>query len=277
MFTSYLVGPLAAIGLSDLHLSTTTLIMLIVLLLIPEIIAWFTLRYIPNDYVGIVEKLWSASGSVGEGQIIALNGEAGYQAELLRGGVHMGLWRWQYAVHKVRLVNISEGKIGYVYARDGQPLPSSQTLGRIVPCNNFQDASAFLTGEEPGQRGRQRAVLREGVYAINLALFTVITETKVYVLEDVVDRCELAALNQWRDALLEINGFSPIVVGRKIHATDPIESGNRVEVDNIGIVTVQDGPSLLPGEIIAPAVGTDASDPHYHNNYQDAEAFLAAG
>ena len=56
-----------------------------------------------------------------------------------------------------------------------------------------------------------------------------------------------------------------------------MESGNHTEVDNIGIVTVQDGPSLLPGEIIAPAVGTDASDPHYHNNYQDAEAFLAAG
>ena len=48
-------------------------------------------------------------------------------------------------------------------------------------------------------------------------------------------------------------------------------------MDSIGIVTVQDGPSLLPGEIIAPAVGADADDPNYHNNYQDAEAFLAAG
>ena len=48
------------------------------------------MRYIPNDYVGVVEKLWSPSGSVPEGQIIALDGEAGYQAELLRGGVHFG-------------------------------------------------------------------------------------------------------------------------------------------------------------------------------------------
>ena len=48
-------------------------------------------------------------------------------------------------------------------------------------------------------------------------------------------------------------------------------------VDSIGIVTVHDGPSLAPGEIIAPAVGNDASDPNYHNNYQDPEAFLAAG
>ena len=30
------------------------------------------LRYIPNDRVGIVEKLWSAKGSVPEGRIIAL-------------------------------------------------------------------------------------------------------------------------------------------------------------------------------------------------------------
>src|SRR4029079_2037228 len=33
----------------------------------------------------------------------------------------------------------------------------------------------------------------------------------------------------------------------------------------------------LPGEIIAPAVAPDDDDPHYHNNYQDTEAFLAAG
>src|SRR3954467_12999980 len=280
MFTSSLNLLLADfLGLGNWHLTTTQWIItiLLALLVLPEILAWLALRYIPNDYVGIVEKLWSATGSVPEGRIIALNGEAGYQAALLRGGIHIGLWRWQYSVHKVRLVTISEGKMGYVYARDGQPLPSSQTLGRVVECNNFQDADAFLNGEKPGQRGRQRAVLREGVYAINLALFTVITESKVHVLEDVVDRSELAAINQWRNALLEIGGFSPIIIGRKIHAADSMEAGNHVEVDNIGIVTVQDGPSLLPGEIIAPAVAPDADDPHYHNNYQDAEAFLAAG
>ena len=107
--------------------------------------AWLTLRFIPNNAVGVVEKLWSAKGSVPEGQIIALNGEAGYQADLLRGGIHFGLWRWQYRIHKCPLVTMPQGKIGYVYARDGEPLPPSQTLGRVVPCNNFQDARAFLT------------------------------------------------------------------------------------------------------------------------------------
>ena len=68
---------------------------------------------------------------------IALDGEAGFQAELLRGGLHIGLWRFQYRLHKVPLVTIRQGRIGYVYARDGEALPPSQTLGRIVGCNNF--------------------------------------------------------------------------------------------------------------------------------------------
>src|SRR5438876_571869 len=114
-------------------------------------------RYIPNNRVGVVEKLWSGKGSVTEGRILALSGEAGYQADLLRGGLHFGLWRWQYRIHKVRLVTIPQGKIGYVYARDGEPLQPSQTLARVVPCNYFQDARAFLTATEAagrGQRGR---------------------------------------------------------------------------------------------------------------------------
>src|SRR5216110_694103 len=92
------------------------------------VLAWLTVRRIPNQQVGVVEKLWSKAGSVREGEIIALNGEAGFQADLLRGGVHFGLWRWQYRVHRVSLVTIRQGKIGYVYARDGEPLPPSQTL-----------------------------------------------------------------------------------------------------------------------------------------------------
>jgi uncharacterized membrane protein YqiK len=261
------------------------------------------MRYIPNNRVGIIEKLWSAKGSVSEGRLIALGGEAGFQADLLRGGIHFGLWRWQYRIHKVQLVTVPQGKIGYFYARDGQPLEPSQTLGRVVPCNNFQDARAFL-GEadgELGQRGRQRAILREGVYAINLALFVVITEDVVYRLS-LQGVQELETLVGWQKQLRQIDGFSPVVVGaplrpqgvedeegeaderkRPQRARPATVSGEAIDptrppaVDTIAIVTVQDGPSLAPGEIIAPAVGNDASDTNYHNNYQDPEAFLRAG
>jgi uncharacterized membrane protein YqiK len=242
------------------------------------------LRYIANNRVGVVEKLWSVKGSVSEGRIIALDGEAGFQAEVLRGGMHFGLWRWQFRLHKLPLVSIAQGKIGYVYARDGEALVPSQTLGHVVACNNFQDARRFLGGEstspdqEPllGQRGRQRAILREGVYAINLALFTVVTEETVYRLESGGAK-ELKALMNWQTELGQIEGFDPVIIGAPVEAKDALNPEKKTMVDSIGIVTVHDGPSLPPGEIIAPAVGVDRSAKDFHNNFQDPEAFLRAG
>jgi len=155
----------------------------------------------------------------------------------------------------------------------------------VVPaCNNFQDARAFLVGEaggdhEPaaiGQRGRQRQILREGVYAINLGLFVVMSEDQVYRLE-AAGRRELETVVGWQAELKAIDGFSPVVVGAPIAYQDPLNPGHSALVDGIGIVTVQDGPSLGPGEIIAPAVGVERSDKHFHNNYQDPEAFLRSG
>lgn len=238
-------------------------------------LAWLTVRCIPNQQVGVVEKLWSKTGSIREGAIMALNGEAGYQADLLRGGVHFGLWRWQYRIHKVALVTVPQGKIGYVYARDGEPLPPSQTLGRVVPCNNFQDARQFLG--QRGQRGRQRAILREGVYAINPALFVVITEDAVYHLPSLLDAHESANLVNWQQQLAATFGFDPVVIGGLVEAVDPLHPEKPGQVDGIGIVTIHDGPSLGAGEIIAPGVGTDPDALGYHNNFQDPEAFLAAG
>src|SRR4051794_41433690 len=113
MFTSSLNLLLADfLGLGDWHLTTVQwlLVIFLGLLVLPEIVAWLALRYIPNDYVGIVEKLWSPTGSVAEGRIIALNGEAGYQAGLLRGGIHIGLWRWEDAVDQGRVGKKSGGE-----------------------------------------------------------------------------------------------------------------------------------------------------------------------
>ena len=157
---------------------------------------------------------------------------------VLRGGLHFGLWRWQYSVHKRPLITIKQGKLGYVFSRAGEALGPSQTLGRVVDCNHFQDVQAFLAS---GQKGRQRAILREGVYAINLAAFNVITEDGVYSIDR--DR----ALAEWQQRLREVQGFDPVVVG----------SSADNQIDNIGIVTTQDGPSLEQGEIIAPPVGMD--------------------
>jgi uncharacterized membrane protein YqiK len=278
-----------------LAMSTVTSVLLVT---VPLVLLWLIamlvgIAHIPNDRVGIVEKLWSLAGSVGRGRIIATSGEAGYQAAVLRGGLHFGYWRWQYRIHKVPLVTIPQGKIGYVYARDGEPLAPGQTLARVVDCANFQDATAFIgaganaEGEYPvgtedapraapdGQRGRQRAILREGVYAINLALFVVITEDQVYHIAEHKD--DVQKLLQWQKELDNIWGFDPVVIGNSIRTHDPLDAEHAMSVDTIGIVTVHDGASLSPGEIIAPAVGNDPTDANYHNNYQDPEAFLRAG
>jgi uncharacterized membrane protein YqiK len=241
------------------------------------VIPWLLgVRYIPHNKVGIVEKFWSHKGSLTEGRIVALQGEAGYQADLLRGGLHAGFFPWQYRIHKEPLVMIAESKIGYIYARDGGPLPPTQTLARIVDCNYFQDAQAFLNGG--GQRGRQRAILREGVFAINSALFVVITEDRVFAGPI---REKGGKYSDWQEQLKAMRGFAPVVVGYggtpATQVDAPVVGGADVTItptDTIGVVTIHDGAPLESGEIIAPEVRGSQRD---HNYFQDPEAFLYLG
>jgi len=217
-----------------------------------------TFRYIPNNRVGIVEKLISRRGSVAGG-LIALNGEAGFQPEVLRGGWHL-FTPFMYRIHKMPLVTIPQGKIGYVFSRDGQDLPPTQALASNVKARGFQDVRAFLAAG--GQKGPQRMILREGTYAINIAQFVVITEDQTYYLP--LDRSELETFQKMSAIIAERGGFRPIII--------------RGADDMVGIVTVHDGPSLHSGEIIAPTVGEDpANAATYHNNFQDSDKFLMAG
>ncbi len=245
------------------------------------------IRFIPNDRVGIVEKLWSLNGSLKEGHLIAMGDQAGYQAEILRGGCHVGYFPWLYRVHLQPLVMISESRLGYVFARDGLPLQPAQALGRTVPGNTFQNARAFL--QNGGQRGRQRAIIREGVYAINTALFVVITEDRVYA--GPIKEKDQSKYAVWQNQLLAVTGFRPVLIGhggpspsarRVIEGaelaveTEAEAEANLCAKDTVGIVTIHDGPPLPSGEIIAPEV--KASEDHAdHLNFQDVEAFLEAG
>jgi uncharacterized membrane protein YqiK len=245
--------------------------------------AWLLgLRYIPHNRVGIVEKLWSLKGSLREGRIIALRSEAGYQGRILRGGLHFLYFPWQYRIHRQPLVTIAQGKVGYVYARDGHPLPPTQTLGRNVACNNFQDARAFLDGG--GERGRQRGILREGVYAVNLALFAIITDDHVYQ-GPIRDWME-GQYRTWQSQLSGVCGFDPIVIGSSRRAAEaatgdvlagPAAPPALDNGDDIGIVTVHDGPPIESGEIIAPETHATAPGQPDHHYFQDPEAFLALG
>ncbi len=238
--------------------------------------------YIPHHKVGVLEKFWSSDGSLAEGSILAVDGRAGFQANLLRGGVHFGYFPWQYRVHRLPLVLVPEGEIGYVYARDGLPLSPVQTLGRVVDSNYFQDAVRFLGSG--GQRGRQRAILREGLYAVNSALFVVVTRERIYA-GPIRDR-DGAKFDDWRTDLDAIDGFHPVVVGQTALSNGPVAQGARLSgatgeveldsADTIGIVTVHDGAPIASGEIIAPEVAAVPGG-RDHAYFQDPEAFLALG
>ena len=216
------------------------------------------IRFIPNNRIGIVEKRFSGKGSVKSG-LIALNGEAGYQPRVLRGGLHY-LMPIQYVVHMAPLVTIPQGKIGYIFARDGKPLEPTQVLASNVTARNYQDVEDFI--KNGGQRGPQRLILREGTYAFNLVQFVVITEGRVYSLP--LSREDVDTIQKMAEVITERKGFRPVI----IKDTD----------DLVGIITVHDGPSLKQGEIIAPTVGDDPTVVDtYHNKFQDPDRFLAAG
>jgi uncharacterized membrane protein YqiK len=217
-------------------------------------------RYISNNQVGIVEKMWAAKGSIKSG-FIALHGEAGYEPEILRGGIHL-FFPFTYRIHTSDLVTVGQGKIAYVFARDGASLGASQVLAAndTEDKSDFQDVRKFLEGG--GQKGPQRKVLREGTYAINTTQFAIITEERVY--GHALSQQERSVLDGMQQTIGDRGGFAPVILA--------------VGQDLVGIVTVHDGPSLPPGEIIAPEVGTDLHQVEtFHNNFQEPEKFLNAG
>jgi uncharacterized membrane protein YqiK len=168
--------------------------------------------------VGLVIKKF-ASHSLPAGEFIALNGEAGYQADTLAPGVHFGYGFWQFAVTKAPVLVVAQGEIALVAAAAGRPIPSDRILGRVVDCDNYQDARKFLLNG--GEKGRQLGILTGGTYRINPALFNVITTATAH--EHDMDASELHVYS--------------------------------VKPDMVGIVTTQDGKPIESGEIAGPVIG----------------------
>ncbi len=172
---------------------------------------------IDERQVGVVVKRF-ASKSLQPGRLVALDGEAGYQADTLAPGLHFGYWRWQYQILKVPVTEVAPGGIALVVAADGAPIPPERILGQVVDCDDFQDARKFLVNG--GERGRQLGLITAGTYRINTALFTVITAIQA-----------------------PSHGMSPGALFVQ-----------RVEPDMVGIVTTLDGRPIDPGEIAGPVV-----------------------
>ena len=166
--------------------------------------------------VGIVVKKFGPR--LAAGQLVALNGEAGYQADTLAPGWHFFYFPWQYAVRKTPVIIIPQGQIGLLVAAAGASIPPERILGKMVECDNFQDTRKFLLNE--GEKGRQLGILTAGTYRINKALFTVINAQNAHVHEMAADQ-------------LHVYSVAP---------------------DQVGIVTTLDGRSIDDGEIAGAVV-----------------------
>jgi len=170
--------------------------------------------------VGVVVKKFTISGrGLPAGHLVALDKEAGYQADTLAPGWHWGYWPWQYAVSKEPVVVVPQGEIALVVAEDGVSIPPERILGQVVDCDNFQDARKFLTHN--GEKGRQMAFLTAGTYRINTALFKVI-------------KADSASKH----------GMSPDQL--RVYS---------VTAEKVGIVTTLAGMPIPEGEIAGPVIG----------------------
>lgn len=130
---------------------------------------------IRENQVGVIVKRFSIKGKrLPEGRIVALEGEAGYQAHTLGPGLHFWYFPIKYKIMKYPITVIQPGYIGLVIANDGDPLPVDRVLCHAVECDNFQSADKFLRGG--GQKGRQSAILTTGYYRINPILFQIIPD-----------------------------------------------------------------------------------------------------
>lgn len=150
------------------------LVLLLLLVFSKYLLLLFGVVFIPENKIGLVNKKFRLFGSptdLPNGRIVALKGEAGFQADTLAPGLKFGYWPWQYTVVLQEFTEVPEGKLGILIARDGEPLEPHRILGRRVDCDNFQDARQFL--EAKGQKGKQSGVLLTGLYRVNTLLFEV--------------------------------------------------------------------------------------------------------
>ncbi len=147
----------------------------------------FGIIVIPEDKIGLVTKKFVLFGSNKElpaGRIIAIDGEAGFQAQPLAPGIYFWKWIWQYEITQQAFTVIPEGKIGLIVAKDGKELETGFILARKVACDSFQDAEAFL--RNGGRKGRQSAIITAGTYRINTFLFEVMTYDMTHINENMV-------------------------------------------------------------------------------------------
>ncbi len=154
---------------------TRHVVRIVGVLLVILAVASTSFVFIGEDETGHKHKIY-LGGDLKEGRIIAVNGEKGPQAEVLPPGFQMEpLLNILNDVTVKKVVDIPEGRFGYLVARDGEPLHASQTYANpFLPseaAKMINDTTYFLT--HGGQKGPQTSVISPGRYRLNLFLWDV--------------------------------------------------------------------------------------------------------
>jgi regulator of protease activity HflC (stomatin/prohibitin superfamily) len=123
---------------------------------------------VDENEVGIVHKQFFGK-PLPTGQIIAREGEMGPQAFILGPGWHFGYYPFVYQVRLDRVITVPSGQVGFVTARDGQPLPENEMFAPVWDsAQDMLNPEVFLT--KGGRRGPQTTILTPGTYRYNTAL-----------------------------------------------------------------------------------------------------------
>jgi uncharacterized membrane protein YqiK len=269
----------------------------IVLVVSYRFVLWlFGVIIVPDDSIGMVTKKFVLLGkhrTLPDGRIIALSGEAGFQADTLSPGLHMGLWPWQYAVELAKFLTVPYGKVGTVEACDGEPLASGRIVARRVVCGSFQDARSFLA--HGGQRGPQMDLIPPGTYRINTLLFKVSVVDSVTVPPGkigVVEARDGRPLSSGRIIARKVDcdsfqdgqsfmdeggerGPQMALISAGTYRINPfmfaVSLADVIDVpdDKVGVVMTREGSALGAGEIAGPTVPG-------HDMFQNPQAFVDA-
>src|SRR5271168_2470266 len=194
--------------------------------------------------VGLVLKRVSSRKLSGD-NVIAFEGEAGYQADLLLPGLRWKPWLL-YEVQKFPWVQIPAGEIGVVIAQVGSSLPiGAKSAIYKKSFGNFADLRSFITSG--GQKGVQRPVFSPGTLApIHPVGFLVLTKSQAY---------GLPISPELRSRAGKVGRLGPEAFGLQHNQLELLRIEPRpcgkdgALTDMVGIVTTYEGDPLPSGDI----------------------------
>jgi uncharacterized membrane protein YqiK len=209
-------------------------------------------------------------------QILALDGEAGFQADLLMPGFRFKLWP-VFGVKRHDWVQVPPDHIGLVIAQVGNQLPTgAKSAVYKADFGNFADVRAFL--EHGGQRGVQRPVLPPGTTApIHPIGFVVATSDQVF--GEIVSDAAEKAIDQVDLTMLKVLHITPQgdrdIVGVVTTLEGPPSGGIASRIG--GFSDVETMETTATGSAIQVIQAVLRSKNDLHDNYQDYQSFLDNG